>query len=97
MDPADVASNPADSCPAITRDGSGRLPLHSACEHSLPWTNGLSCIVNANMPALESIDPITCLPPFAHCAIGAKSDLESIYELLRLHPGGMDSVLVLTR
>jgi len=97
MDPAAVASNPADSCPAATRDGAGRLPLHSACEQSLPWKNGLSCIVNSNMPALESIDPTTCLPPFAHCAVGAKSDLESIYELLRLHPGSMDSVLVLSR
>jgi hypothetical protein len=46
------------------------------------------------MPALESVDPITGLPPFAHCAVGANSDLESIYELLKLHPGSMDSVLV---
>jgi hypothetical protein len=94
MDPAAIPSNPADSRPATTRDGSGRLPLHLACEDSLSWKRGLSCIVNANMPALESVDPITGLPPFAHCAVGANSDLESIYELLKLHPGSMDSVLV---
>eukprot|EP00536_Pseudo-nitzschia_multiseries_P010928 jgi/Psemu1/307755/fgenesh1_kg.351_\ len=79
--------------PATTRDGMGRLPLHSACEHSLSWERGLRSIVNVNVPALESIDPITRLPPFAHCAVGPISDLDSIFELLRLNPGIMDSVL----
>lgn len=91
--PATAASTPGDSRPAVTRDGSGRLPLHSACDQSLPWKRGLETIVNANLPALESVDPITGLPPFAHCAVGAKSDLESIFELLRLHPGSIDSAL----
>lgn len=91
--PVAVSLTPAGRCPAATRDGYNRLPLHSACEWSLPWKMGLESIVNANMPALELVDPITGLPTFAHCAVGAQSDLESIYELLRLHPGSIDSVL----
>ena len=75
--------------PAMVRDGLGRLPLHLACEHSLPWKTGLGRIVAENMPALELVDPITRLPPFAHCAVGPKSNLDSIYELLRLHPGSI--------
>ncbi len=79
----------APNSPSATRDGFGRLPLHSACEHSLPWKSGLGRIVSENMPALELVDPITRLPPFAHCAVGPKCDLDSIYELLRLHPGSI--------
>jgi len=88
---ADPASTTTSRTPANTKDGSGRLPLHTACEHSLPWTTGLEHVVAANMPALESNDPVTGLPPFAHCAMGAETDLDSIYELLRLHPGSIDN------
>ena len=91
--PSDVASN--HHRPATTRDGRGRLPLHSACEHSLPWKTGLRSIVDANVPALESYDPLTRLPAFAHHAVGPKSDLDSIYELLRLHPGIIDTFIPL--
>jgi ankyrin repeat protein len=76
---------------STTRDGSGRLPLHLACEYSLPWKKGLSKIVDTHMPTLESKDPITGLPPFAHSAVGPKSDIDSIYELLRLHPDSMET------
>lgn len=76
---------------STTRDGSGRLPLHLACEYSLPWKKGLSKIVDAHMPTLETKDPITGLPPFAHSAVGPKSDIDSIYELLRLHPDSMET------
>ena len=86
---AAAAPNP----PATIRNGCGRLPLHLACEHSLAW-NGLETIVNANMPAMESVDPITGLPPFAHCAVGERGDLDSIYELLRLHPDSIDGVTI---
>mmetsp|Transcript_23598 Transcript_23598/g.55912 ORF Transcript_23598/g.55912 Transcript_23598/m.55912 type:complete len:529 (-) Transcript_23598:1562-3148(-) len=79
--------------PATTRDRSGRLPLHLACDLSLRWKMGLERIVNANMSALELFDPRSGLPPFALCAIGPKSELDSIYTLLRLHPGCIDSVL----
>lgn len=88
-----VTSNPGGGCPAATRDKSGRLPLHLACAHSLTWYSGLERIVTAHMPAVASVDPISGLPPFAHCAVGANSDLESIYGLLRLHPGSIDSLL----
>jgi hypothetical protein len=64
-----------------------------ACAHSLTWYSGLERIVTAHMPAVASVDPISGLPPFAHCAVGANSDLESIYGLLRLHPGSIDSLL----
>ncbi len=85
---AAAARNP----PATIRNRNGRLPLHSACEYSLPWKGGMEKILNANMPALESVDPITGLPPFAHCAVGVKSDLDSIYELLRLRPDSIDGM-----
>mmetsp|Transcript_1783 Transcript_1783/g.3967 ORF Transcript_1783/g.3967 Transcript_1783/m.3967 type:complete len:556 (+) Transcript_1783:178-1845(+) len=91
--PAVTGNSTTTHRPAITRDGTGRLPLHLACEHSLPWKTGLRSIVDAFVPALESIDPITRLPAFAHCAVGPKSDLDSIYELFRINPGIIDIVL----
>jgi hypothetical protein len=81
--------------PAATREGSaGRLPLNLACEYSIPWTRGLGSIVKSYMPALESFDPVTHLSPFAHFAVGDKSDLNTIYELLRHHPSSINSSVV---
>jgi hypothetical protein len=79
--------------PAATRENSGRLPLNLACEYSLPWARGLGSIVKSYMPALESFDPVTHLSPFAHFAVGEKSDLSTIYELLRHHPSIINSIL----
>jgi hypothetical protein len=79
--------------PAATRENSGRLPLNLACAYSLPWARGLGSIVKSYMPALESFDPVTHLSPFAHFAVGEKSDLNTIYELLRHHPSSINSTL----
>ena len=93
LHPPSMDSFLPDRRPAATRDGSDRLPLHLACDRSLRWKMGLESIVSANMSALESYDPSSSLPPFALCAIGPKSELDSVYTLLRLHPGSIDSVL----
>jgi len=93
LHPPAVGSHTVDMCPAATRDRVGRLPLHSACDQTLQWKMGLESIVNAHMSALESFDPISGLPPFAHYAIGKTSELDSIYTLLRLHPACLDSML----
>jgi len=90
--PSDVVLSNSESFPAMTRDESGRLPLHLACEYSLPWEIGLGIIANENLTAIESHDPTTGLPPFAHCAVGDKSDLTSIYQLLRLFPSSIDAI-----
>ena len=70
---------------ASIKDGSGRLPLHVACEHGISWNKGLEKLVKANVTALDTYDPVTCLAPFALLAATGEQ-LDSVYRLLRQHP-----------
>ena len=72
--------------PVFVTDGAGRLPLHFACEQKLGWEKGLKYLVQANVSALNTNDPITDLPPFALAAVGSDRDLDSVYLLLRQNP-----------
>jgi len=73
---------------ARTEDGAGRLPLFTAAERCAGWSN-LRKIFAANMPVIEVTDPVTGLEPFMLAAVGKKSDLESIYGLLREFPAAI--------
>lgn len=70
---------------ARRRNARGRLPLCLAAEQSLPWSV-MKRIFVAYMPAIEEDDSSTGLRPFMLAAVGARSDLESIYSLLRQFP-----------
>jgi len=43
------------------------------------------------MPAIEYTDEVTGFEPFMLAAVGSKSDLEAVYELLRLNPAAIIS------
>ena len=73
---------------AKTRSVDGRLPLCTASITSLKWID-LKEIFLANMLAIYEIDAWTGLPIFMLAAIGVDSDLESVYCILREHPGAL--------
>jgi len=70
---------------ARTRDDDWRLPLSTAADRSLQWQ---SCrqIFLMHKPAVYEVDVLTGLPAFMLAAVGPKSDIESIYNLLREYP-----------
>ena len=76
---------------AFLRDDNDRLPLHSATANKMCWSHGLNHITEANYSALGVQDPVTNLYPFM--LVGStgptspiSSDLNSVYNLLRLNP-----------
>jgi len=71
---------------AKIKDDSGRLPLFTAAERSLKWSDCLQKVFMANMPAIGLTDPVTALKPFMLASVGIDSDLEAIYGLLREYP-----------
>ena len=79
---------------AHIRDERGRFPLHYACEHGLPWNDGLENIVLTNYHAVQAVDRETNLLPFMMAASSAHStrhkrmqyDVTAIYQLLRTYP-----------
>ncbi len=72
---------------AYIQDNKSRYVLHTAAENGLGWSNGLELILNANEEVLECRDEVTGLFPYMLAASGERSDLDSIYELLRRNPG----------
>jgi len=74
---------------------SGRTPLCLAAENSVKWsgkTGWLRNIFVAYMPAIEVCDGATGLWSFMLAAVGQKSDLETVYELLREYPAALHSL-----
>ena len=53
--------------------------------HDMKWIDTKK-IFYANMPAIYETDAWTGLSPFMLAAVGAKSDLESVYRLCREYP-----------
>jgi len=68
----------------------GRLPLFTASEQGVKWSEGLGMIVNGNGGAIEDIDVITGLEAFMLAAIGNNSDMETVYKLLQDHPAAIN-------
>ena len=83
--------NGSRSCACI-QDENARYVLHTAAENGLAWNKGLNCIVNSNKAILERRDKITGLIPFMLAASGERSDLNSVFELLRGNPGPLSFV-----
>jgi len=63
----------------------------TAAERSLKWSSWLGKIFKVYMPAIEHTDVVTGFEPFMLAAVGSKSDLEAVFELLRLNPAAMIS------
>jgi len=76
---------------ARIKDKHGRFPLVTAAERSLKWSSWLGRIFKVYMPAIEYTDEVTGFEPFMLAAVGSKSDLEAVYELLRLNPAAIIS------
>jgi len=70
---------------------SGRLPLFTAAARSLTWVDTRQ-IFAANMPAINDVDGLTGLPVFMLAAVGPRSNIESIYNLLIEYPSAIGLV-----
>ena len=66
------------------------LPLFIASKRKMKWREGLSDIVKGYPKAIEDIDWISGLEAFMLAALGARSDLETIYQLLLYHPSAIN-------
>ena len=64
----------------------GELPLNVALQNGLTWEAGVDLMLNAAPRAIKTRNVATRLYPFMSAAIGEKSDLGTIFELLREHP-----------
>jgi len=64
---------------------SGRLPLFTAAARSLTWVD-VRQILAVNMPVIYDVDGLTGLPVFMLAAVGPKSNIESVYHLLKEYP-----------
>jgi len=66
-------------------EDSGRLPLCTAAARCLTWVD-MQQIFSVNMSAIHEVDGMTGLPVFVLAAAGPRSDIESVYNLLREYP-----------
>mmetsp|Transcript_29280 Transcript_29280/g.45509 ORF Transcript_29280/g.45509 Transcript_29280/m.45509 type:complete len:561 (+) Transcript_29280:258-1940(+) len=64
----------------------GELPLDVALQHGLKWQDGTDLLLRAAPRAIKTRNVFTRLYPFMSAAIGERSDLGTIFELLREHP-----------
>ena len=68
----------------------GRLMIHVALEHGLPWDFGMKDVIDLTTnEQLEERDAVTGLYPFMLAAIGEKCSLRFIYELGKQCPQTM--------
>lgn len=68
------------------KDKAGRLPIHVAAVRNLKWEAGTKQIMKVNYKALQVKDKETGMYPFMLAAVGRRSDLDSVYGLLRHSP-----------
>jgi hypothetical protein len=71
---------------AAKRNEYGQLPLSHALKVGAKWENCVSHILALNHEALDEIDDETGLPIVAYAASREKSDMSSIYMLLKMSP-----------
>merc|ERR1740124_1163569 len=67
---------------------SGRLPLFTAAARYLTWAD-VRQILAVNMPVVHDVDGLTGLPVFMLAAVGPKSNIESVYHLLKEYPSAL--------
>lgn len=80
------ANQGAASAAACLPDPSGRLPLHFALETNKKWNQGVCQLVQVHPDGLAHFDKTRQLYPFMLAAQGDKSDLNTVYEVLRFNP-----------
>jgi len=78
-----------------TRNDEGRLPLFTASEQSVKWSNGVCAILKGYGAAIEDVDVVTGLEVFMLAAVGEESDLETVYNLLLDHPAAINPHVVI--
>jgi ankyrin repeat protein len=71
---------------ASVPDPKGRLPLHLALGSGKRWDQGIKDIISCFPDALAVVDPCTGLAPFQLAAEGSKTDLTTIFEIIRSSP-----------
>lgn len=71
---------------ACFADPSGRLPLHLALHTGKKWDQGVRDLVQVHPEGLAHLDPTCNLFPFLLAAQGEPSDLNTVYEVLRVNP-----------
>ncbi len=84
-----IMTNCPHSC-FIRDKQSSRLPFHVALATGMKWSDTLVAILHANMPHLKDMDPVTSLYPCGLAAMEPSCDLNTIYYLLRMHPGHVE-------
>jgi len=70
----------------VISNRNGELPLDVALQHGLKWQDGADLLLRAAPRAIKTRNMFTRLYPFMSAAIGERSDLGTIFELLREHP-----------
>jgi len=79
-----------------TKNGQGRLPLFTACEKGLQWSQGLYEIVEGYGAAIEGRDESTGLEAFILAAVEPTScSLETVFSLLQDHPAAINPYVTL--
>jgi len=72
----------------------GRLPLFTALNRGLKWSDGLNTILKGNGGAIEDVDVTTGLEAFMYSAVGTNSNLETVFKLLQDHPAAINPYVV---
>jgi len=75
----------------------GRLPLFTAAEQSIKWSDGLFNILEGYGAAIEESDTPTGLEAFMLAGIGENSDMETVYKLLENHPAAINPYIAVTQ
>jgi len=68
----------------------GRSLLFTAIVNNIKWSEGLCNILQGNGTAIEDRDAVTGLEAFMLAAVGAKSNMESVFRLLQDHPAAIN-------
>ena len=71
---------------ACLPDPIGRLPLHLALETGKKWSQGICQLSQVHPEGLAHLDRTCNLYPFMLAAEGDRSDLNTVYEVLRYNP-----------
>jgi len=74
-----------------------RLPLFTASEQNIKWSDGLFNILEGYGAAIEEADTVTGLEAFMLAGIGRNSDMEAVYMLLQDHPAAINPYVGITK
>eukprot|EP00977_Amphora_coffeiformis_P024868 scaffold17426_cov170-Amphora_coffeaeformis.AAC.1 len=81
------------SAGACFSDPAGRLPLHLALNSGKKWNQGVLGLAQVHPEGLACLDPTCNLYPFLLAAEGQRSDLNTVYEVLRFDPSVLSDLL----